>query len=161
MLVFWPWDRGFHGRVDQAREPVTVDGRRRALFVCTTFYVVYGFPLFPFQTYAVLACPGLVEEIGLWIGIEKPVFKVEIRLSLKSIFFGYLRAVLAYGCPILLLLGLIMSLHGPREYGLPALALGAGCPFALLLSYRVTRAGPDRVAALRQLFETNTETSSP
>jgi hypothetical protein len=157
MLFFWPWDRGFHGRVDQVREPVTIDGFRKALFVATDFYVLYGFPLIPLGTYALIADPGLVTELGLWIGIEQPVDKTRLRLSFKSVLFGYVRALLAFIFPLILLTGLILLLHGPRGLGAMTLAAGLGLALVLRLSYRITRANPERAVTLKALFEADAE----
>src|SRR5438067_6250182 len=124
MLPLWFWDNGFYGRVDQLREPVRFAGRPAALFVATQFYNWYGIPLFPLGGYVVVADPGLVQEIGFWTGIEKPLATIRIRLAWKSIVLAYLRAALVLGCPAALVLALITLIHGLQWIGALALVVG-------------------------------------
>lgn len=152
-MMMWFWDRGYHGRINQVREPFVIGDRKGALFVATRFYMAYGFPLFPLQGYAVVADPGFVEEIALWIGIGQPIAVVPLPLSWRSIFFGYLRSILAFGFPIALLVGLVVYLHFDTVIGALLLTFGVACPFLLRLSYRITRASPEQAETLRRLFQ--------
>ena len=112
-------------------------------YVATQFVHLNYIPLGPMKSFLILAGTEKGEDFS----------GVKIKMSWKSVFFGYLRAALVWGIILIAIGGLAaFTKNGNQAMDVELLGIWAGVIAAMgalyWISYRLTRAGPERALVL-------------
>ncbi len=140
MRIIIPYGTLYYGKVDQVSD---------VLYVATLFFHIGFIPLIPLKTFVLFDKKSKYQHLG----------GVRIRINLKSVFVGYMRA-------IFMVLGIIGILYGialfliPEFWGytssaieevLPYFIGGVVCILLYALSFELFRASDTRAKQLKHL----------